>query len=125
MRLPQRSAEATPALPLGAVATILSMCLAIGAQLREVGFVVFPTDASMHLLNEKQSLLLEKRLGVERVVRMFAGVSPSETECTSVARIAQHVEAQRRAAVASNEAHFYGDRCGHVAGKGVPGCENM
>src|SRR5260370_364104 len=69
------------------------MCLAIGAQLREMGFVVFPADvASMHFLNEKQPLFLRKRLDVKRAIRMFAGLGPSETERTSVARVAEHFE---------------------------------
>jgi hypothetical protein len=52
--------------PWGTVAAILSMCLTIGSQLREIGFVVFPADvASMHFLNEKQPLLLGKGLGVQ------------------------------------------------------------
>src|SRR6266568_3856576 len=52
--------------PWGAVATILSMRPAIGTQLGEIGFIVFPVDvASMHLSNEKQPLFLGKGLDVE------------------------------------------------------------
>ena len=72
--------------PWGTVAAILSMCLAIGSQLREIGFVVFPADvASMHLSNEKQPLLLGKRLDVQRAVRVFAAPGPSEAERPSAA----------------------------------------
>ena len=50
----------------GAVATIFSMCLAIGTQLCQIGFVVLPTDvASMRLSHEKQPLLLGKGLDVQ------------------------------------------------------------
>ncbi len=52
--------------PWGTVATILSMRLAIGTQLGEIGFIVFPTDvASMHLSNEKLPLLLGKGFNVQ------------------------------------------------------------
>src|SRR6266851_1401386 len=69
------------------------MRLPIRTQLREIGFVVFPANvASMHFLNEKQPLLLGKRVGVQRAIRMFAGLGPSETERTSVARITKHFE---------------------------------
>ncbi|HLH60886.1 MAG TPA: hypothetical protein VKV20_04310 [Ktedonobacteraceae bacterium] len=82
-----------PTLPVGTVATVLPMCLAIGAQLREIGFVVFPADvASMHLSNEKQPLLLGKRLDVERAIRMLAGLGPSEAEGSRIARVAEHFE---------------------------------
>src|SRR6266852_4372993 len=46
----------------------------------------------MDLSNEKQPLLLGKDLGVQRAVRMFAGLGPSETEGTSVARVTKHFE---------------------------------
>src|SRR6266700_3396550 len=69
------------------------MCLAIGAQLREMSFVVLPTDvARMHILHEKQPLLLGKRLGMPPAIRMFAGLGPPKTEGPRVARVAQHVE---------------------------------
>src|SRR6266702_905849 len=69
------------------------MRLPISTQLREIGFVVFPANvASMHILNEKQPLLLGKGLGVQRAIRMFAGLGPSETERTSVARVTNHFE---------------------------------
>jgi len=42
------------------------MGLAIGTQLGKIGFIVFPTQvSSMHLPNEKQPLLLGKRLDVQ------------------------------------------------------------
>ena len=52
--------------PWGTVAAILSMCLAIGSQLREIGFVVFPAQVSnVDFLNEKQPLLLRKGFNVQ------------------------------------------------------------
>src|SRR2546422_9090484 len=79
--------------PWGTVATVFSMRLPISTQLGEIGFVVFPANvASMHFLNEKQPLLLGKGLGVQRAIRMFAGLGPSETERTSVARVTKHFE---------------------------------
>src|SRR6266700_2262545 len=98
MRLPQRPQITSPceprwSFPWGTVATILSMCLAIGAQLSEIGFVVFPADvASMDLSNEKQPLLLGKRLDVKRAIRILAGLGPSEAEGSRIARVAQHFE---------------------------------
>src|SRR6266566_9040327 len=79
--------------PWGTVATILSMRLAIGAQLGEIGFIVFPTDvASRYTLNEKQPLLLGKGFDVEGAISMFGSMGASEAEGTGVARIAQHFE---------------------------------
>src|SRR5437660_3741897 len=79
--------------PWGTVATVFSMRLSISPQLGEIGFVLFPADvARMDLLNEKQPLLLGKGLGVQRAIRMFAGLGSSETECPSVALVAQHFE---------------------------------
>ena len=66
------------------------MCLAIGAQLGEIGFILFPTDvAGMDLSNEKQPLLLGKGVDVERAVRVFAGLGASKAERTRVAWVAQ------------------------------------
>jgi hypothetical protein len=52
--------------PWGTVATILSMGLTIGAQLGEIGFLVFPADVTgVDLSHEKEPLLLRKGLDVE------------------------------------------------------------
>ena len=67
------------------------MRLPIRSQLREIGFVVLPANvASMDLSDEKQPLLLGKGLGMQRAIRMFAGLGPSEAERTSVARVTKH-----------------------------------
>ncbi len=79
--------------PWRAVATILSMRLAIGTQLGQIGFVLLPAEvSSMHLLHEKQPLLLGKGLDVQGAIRMLDGMGASEAESTGVARIAQHFE---------------------------------
>jgi hypothetical protein len=79
--------------PWGTVAAILTMCLAIGAQLREMSFVVLPTDvASMHFLHEKEPLLLGKGVDVQRAIGMLGALGPSEAEGTGVARVTKHVE---------------------------------
>src|SRR5258708_13864806 len=79
--------------PWRAVATILSMRLAIGTQLGQIGFVLLPAEvASMHLLHEKQPLLLGQGLDVQGAISMLDGMGASEAESTGVARIAHHFE---------------------------------
>src|SRR6266581_6840717 len=98
MRLPQHPQRKSPCeprwpFPWGTVTAILSVCLSIRPPLGEIGFVLFPAAvARMHLLNEKQPLLLGKDLGVQRAIRGLACLGSSETEGPSVAWVAQHFE---------------------------------
>src|SRR5712692_3958719 len=98
MRLPQRPQITSPceprrSFPWGAVATIVSMGLAIGTQLGQIGFVLLPAEvSSMDLTNQKRPLLLGKGFDVEGAISMPGGMGPSEAESTSVARIAQRFE---------------------------------
>src|SRR6266516_262133 len=79
--------------PWRAVATIVSMRLAIGTQLGQIGFVLLPAQvSSMDLTNQKRPLLLGKGFDVEGAISMLGGMGPSEAESTSVARIAQRFE---------------------------------
>src|SRR6266571_2646039 len=79
--------------PWRAVATILSMRLAIGTQLGQIGFVLLPTQvSSMDLTNQKRPLLLGKGFDVERAISMLAGMGPSEAESSRIPRIAQRFE---------------------------------
>src|SRR5258708_38311551 len=69
------------------------MRLAIGTQLGQIGFVLLRAEvASMHLLHEKQPLLLGKGLDVQGAISMLDGMGASEAESTGVARIAHHFE---------------------------------
>src|SRR5258708_17361025 len=60
--------------PWRAVATILSMRLAIGTQLGQIGFVLLPAEVStMHLLHEKQPLPWGNGLALQGAIRVLDG----------------------------------------------------
>jgi len=75
------------------MAAIFPLCLAIGAHLLQIRFVLLPADiSSMSFTHEKRPLLLRDGFDVQRAIRMFGRLRASVAACAGITGIAQGFE---------------------------------